>query len=174
MAGTRQRAAEEILDAFIELMAEKPFIDITVTDVVKRAGVARASFYRNFSSTGDLLDTVLNQLIEQFKTNILPILASQNEREWRAFLFRYIYYLSDNHQKLFSAMNPNVPLVLYRLADSALELSKTFQYVSVKDKYSSSARFGVINNTLVRWIKDGQKETPEELVDYLMSFILRI
>ena len=44
MAESKKPVMEEITGALVELMAEKPFADITVTDVVKRAGVARASF----------------------------------------------------------------------------------------------------------------------------------
>ncbi len=36
--------------AFIELMNRKYYMDITVTDLVKEAGIARASFYRNYGS----------------------------------------------------------------------------------------------------------------------------
>ena len=62
MAESRHLVSEEITNALMDLMAEKPFTEITVTDVVNRAGVARASFYRNFSSTGEILDLVLGDL----------------------------------------------------------------------------------------------------------------
>ena len=48
----------EIQKAFMELLSEKDYIDITVTDIVKKANVARTSFYRNFNSIGDLVDFI--------------------------------------------------------------------------------------------------------------------
>lgn len=55
----------EIKDAVMELMAEKPYMDITVTDIVTRARVARASFYRNFNSINDVIDAISGELSEE-------------------------------------------------------------------------------------------------------------
>ena len=43
-----------IRQAFVQLMSKKPYLDITVTDIVKEAGVARASFYRNYHSISEI------------------------------------------------------------------------------------------------------------------------
>ncbi len=155
-------------------MADKPFIDITVTDVVKKAGVARASFYRNFSSTSEVLDMILDDMIEKFQENALPVITSQDERKWRAFLSRFIYFANDNQRKLILSRSSNISLLLYRASDAVRELSQSLPHHSVKEKYSISSRIGVINSVILRWIDDGKKETPEEIVDYLMSFILTI
>lgn len=174
MTKVRQPVSEEIIRAFMKLMAEKPFLDITVTDVVKKAGVARASFYRNFSSTSEILDTVLNKMVSEFKENALPVLGSQDERKWRDFLFRYIYFSSDRHRRLILSSTANISLLLYRTADVVHELSKSFPSEDTTQKYRISSRMGVINNVILHWIDSGKKESPEEIVDYLMDFILKI
>ncbi len=46
--------------------------------------------------------------------------------------------------------------------------------LSQSDKYRLSARSGVINSILMRWIADGKKETTEEIIDYIMKFIMRL
>ena len=38
----------EIEQALLRLMTQKSYLDITVTDIVQEAKVARVSFYRNF------------------------------------------------------------------------------------------------------------------------------
>ncbi len=45
-----------LLKAFIELTAQKGFAALTVTDLVKYAGVNRATFYRHFEDKFDLLN----------------------------------------------------------------------------------------------------------------------
>jgi len=170
----RHSVTEEIKTAFRELMTEKPFIDITITDVVNRAGVARASFYRNYTSTRELLDSVLEDFFSEFLNNALPVLSSQNERDWRAFLFRFIYFAEDKQSRIILSQNSNISMFLIKMSDFAHGLSESFRYESIKDKYSISTRLAVMNSVVMRWIDDGKKETPEELVDYLMSFILTI
>lgn len=44
---------EQMLDAGVSLMAEKPVDDITVEDVIARAEISRALFYHYFSGKGD-------------------------------------------------------------------------------------------------------------------------
>lgn len=174
MTDTRQTVTAEITNALMDLMTEKPFVDITVTDVVKKAKVGRASFYRNFSSTNEVLDRIFNEFVMVFKENALPVITSQDERKWRAFLFRYIYFVNDHQRKLILSRNSNVALILSRLSEVARELSQTLQFSNLREKYAISSRVGVINSVIVRWIADGRIETPEEIVDYLMSFILTI
>ena len=174
MAEMKQPVTAVIADAFMELMTEKPFNDITVTDVVRKAGVARASFYRNFASTSDILDMVLSDLLRQFSEEALPVIISQDERGLRAFLFRYIHFISDHHQKLILSRSANVSILLFRMADAIHELSQQHTFGSVHEKYCIASRISVINGVIARWIDDGRRETPEEIVDYLMGFILKI
>ena len=42
-----QRVKKSITDALFSLMQEKKLSDIRITELIERAGVARASFYRN-------------------------------------------------------------------------------------------------------------------------------
>mgnify|MGYP002624665451 FL=1 len=171
MADKRKTVKELIADAFAELVTEKPYLEITVTDVIKKADVSRASFYRNFSSTSDVLDYILDSITATIKKNVLPVISSQDERSWRAFLFRYIYYLVDNNlvNILIQALSMSVPLdrIVYWGRELSLELNPEI----IDDKYSLAAKTGLINGVILHWLNGGQKESPEEIVDYLMKYI---
>jgi AcrR family transcriptional regulator len=174
MSAKRQPVTQEISMAFLELLTEKPFMDITVTDVVKRAGVARASFYRNYSSTSELLDSIMASFTNELKTHVLPVAASQNEKEWRLFLYRFIAFIEDRHLSLMLSNTTNISVLIFRIFDAAHELSKAMEFDGMEQKYSIPSRLGAIAGVVMHWINNGQKETPEEIVDYLMSFILTI
>ena len=174
MSAKRPQVTQEISMAFLELLTEKPFMDITVTDVVKRAGVARASFYRNYSSTSELLDSIMASFTKELKTHVLPVAASQNEKEWRLFLYRFIAFIEDRHLSLMLSNTTNISVLIFRIFDAVHELSKAMEFDSMEQKYSIPSRLGAIAGVVMHWINNGQKETPEEIVDYLMSFILTI
>lgn len=55
----------EIIDAFLELMREKPYAKITVKELTARCCVARTTFYRYFEDTDDLLDQMERYLLEE-------------------------------------------------------------------------------------------------------------
>ena len=50
-----RRTRDALGDALDRLMLEKPFDDITIQEVLDRAGVARSTFYTHFSDKDDLL-----------------------------------------------------------------------------------------------------------------------
>ncbi len=50
-----RRTREALGDAMIALLLEKPFEDVTVQQVLDRAGVARSTFYKHFRDKNDLL-----------------------------------------------------------------------------------------------------------------------
>lgn len=49
------KADERIYDAFLQLLKEKTISDITVESIIEKAGVCKATFYRNFEDKYDLL-----------------------------------------------------------------------------------------------------------------------
>jgi AcrR family transcriptional regulator len=46
----KQNSRQRILDAAKEVLAETPYADIAVEDVIARAGISRATFYKHFDS----------------------------------------------------------------------------------------------------------------------------
>ena len=110
-------AAELIASAFMELMLEKPYPEITVTDIITRAGVARASFYRNYASTSDILDSTIDKAVADFGQTALPVLSTNDERAWRDLLFRYIYQFCEQHRRLATSRPDNIP-ILFTLMNS--------------------------------------------------------
>ena len=46
---------ESLTDALFTLMSNKEFNDITITELSKKAGVSRLSFYRNYTSKEEII-----------------------------------------------------------------------------------------------------------------------
>ena len=77
-------AKSEIEQAFLRLMTQKSYMDITVTDIVQEANVARVSFYRNFASISEVLDGVSRRWImdemketpEEIIDYVMPIIKT--------------------------------------------------------------------------------------------------
>jgi AcrR family transcriptional regulator len=50
-----QRTRRWIFEAFMILIAEQPYAKITVSDIIKKAGIARQTFYRNYKNKDDII-----------------------------------------------------------------------------------------------------------------------
>lgn len=161
----------EMMDAFMELMAEKSYMDITVTDIVNTAQVARASFYRNFNSISDVIDAIMEELANEFEEDILPAISSNDERRWREFLFEHFYRLKTTHKKMSLISSQNIAVVFSRMDSKIQKLESELPAATVKDKYTAVGKLGLINSISKKWMDTGMKETPEEIINYIMSFI---
>ena len=112
---TQTSVKERICDAFLNIMTYKPFIDITVSNIVSKANVARASFYRNFSSSSDVFDYTIKRIVLRLYEIANPVLDSKDEDLWRNFLFEYISFLMQSQQEYLLISSENLSLVLDRL-----------------------------------------------------------
>lgn len=60
------RTRDVLGDALVELMHEKPFDDITVQQVLDRAGVGRSTFYTHYRDKDDLFLSDVEDFFEMF------------------------------------------------------------------------------------------------------------
>ncbi len=66
------RTRKQIDAAFVELLHRRPYGSIRVSDIARKAGVGRATFYAHYSSKDELLRS-------QFSRIVIPMLATKLE-----------------------------------------------------------------------------------------------
>lgn len=162
---------EEIEHALLKLLTQKSYSDITVTDIVTQAKVARASYYRNFASISDVIDNITDKMAKDFLKDKLLITNTTDERKWREYLFHYFYQTPYRHKTILSMKSENVSLFMQHLHDKIDRLEQDSPTNSIEEKYGQIAKISLIDGISRKWVKDGMKETPEEMVDYVMSLI---
>lgn len=163
-----------IKKAFMELMNDKYYMDVTVTDLIKKAGVARASFYRNFDSTSDVLDEIVDDMVNTLQEILDPIIASDDPAVWREFLFIFIYEFKSRQKEVIAHKPENASLILFRLNNRFTQKANNLEYMDLHDKYRRFSRLGLLFMVLKGWVDTGMKESPEEIVNYLMEIIPKI
>ena len=162
---------KRMADAFVDMLSQKSYADITVTDIVNTAQVARVSFYRNFNSISDVVDYITDELANEFIDKILPVLNSNDENKWREFLFDFINNALNNRGKIEAINLQNTAVLFFHLNTKMQMYVNVNSNKTISDKYTSYVKACLINNVVKKWIDDGMVETPEEIINYLMSFI---
>jgi len=157
--------------AFMELLNEKPYSDITVTDIINKAGVARVSYYRNYSSISEIVENITDHMAEDFLTDMIPMFSSNDDRKLREFLFNYFYRYKQN----FMAMTPenryNRDVIKSRIGMKVKALQQNAQAENYKSKYKRIAKLSLIEGIAQTWGNEGFIQTPEEMIDLTMSII---
>ena len=161
-----------IADTLYELLKQKLYIDITVSELIQAADVARVSFYRNFNSISDVLDYIADGISEGMIHDVFPVLVSNDEKEWRAFLFEHFYRIMKNKGEIETLRYENFAVLRSRMSEKMQRYDRELPDGTLQEKYAAFGKMGLIINIDMKWIGEGMKETPEEMVDYIMSFIL--
>ncbi|MCD7904620.1 MAG: TetR/AcrR family transcriptional regulator [Clostridiales bacterium] len=58
------KSEKAIRDAFLELIKEKGYANITITDISNRAMINRKTFYMHYDSKEALYDTLVNEFMK--------------------------------------------------------------------------------------------------------------
>ena len=131
-------AKSEIEQALLRLMTQKSYMDITVTDIVQEAKVARVSFYRNFASISEVLDSIADATAEKLNIEFLPMLDTTDERKIREYLFNYFYQISLNYKEMWAIRGLNMDLFTKRLGEKIHEKRKAVESAdpNMAEKYA--------------------------------------
>ena len=82
-------AQREILDAAEEALAERPFRDLSVDDLMRRTGMRRSSFYHYFRSLEDVAIALLKRVQDEMMEVAIPWM--QDDEDPERSLHRGIY-----------------------------------------------------------------------------------
>lgn len=83
--GPHELAVESIYGALLQLMDKKPYAEITVTDICKRAGVSRMAYYRNYASKDEILTRRLEDTLGRFEDMLRDYGNITEEEYWAEF-----------------------------------------------------------------------------------------
>lgn len=162
---------DRIENAFLDLMDEKPYPEITITDIINKAEVARVSYYRNYSSIVDIIDSVTDKMAEDFSVELLPIFTCGDKRKMRRFLFNFFYSFQEHFDKICPENTLNREVIMNRLREKLNAVESEAHLDSFPQKYSIVAKLAIIEAIAHRWAGDGFKESPEEMIDYCIHII---
>ena len=84
-----RRTRQRLIQALIELVAERPLEAVTVRDLTAHAQVGYATFFRHYAGIGELLRAALGDLYADLSA-LLPPLAGAHPEQAGAVVFRHV------------------------------------------------------------------------------------
>ncbi len=156
-------AKECILIAFVNLLTKKPYNKITISDIIRKAGVARATFYRNFSTIDEVLKT-LGQLISQLLSeNVFNLLDINDEEKTFDVLVNFLKNIKNMKLSFSYILRENIPLIIEQLneSDAFKDIFYIKQFDDIENKYQKIMKIGVLDIMLRMFLADRCKEDVE-------------
>ncbi|MDO5540762.1 MAG: TetR/AcrR family transcriptional regulator [Eubacteriales bacterium] len=146
-------------EALIALMQSSDFSVIRVSDIVRRAGVSRMTFYHYYSSKTDVLTDYLDEIISLYLKESRQQPDIGGFRDYRHILFslkffdRYrCFFLTLTHAGLHSLIINAINDFMLRHFSSDFDDSIYKLYVYA----------GALLNVFLKWEEDGRSKPAEE------------
>jgi AcrR family transcriptional regulator len=148
--------------AFVQLLHRRPYGDIRVSDITKKSGVGRATFYAHYSAKDDLLRS-------QFERIVAPMLMPSPDHPPvldASRFFTHIRSVPHFYKALMGPSGGTAPRVLRDCfearARKALSLDDS---ISPGLKQSATSRFVASSLLTITecWLEHGGRETPQQL-----------
>lgn len=162
------RVKRRIVDALFSLMREKSLTDIRVTEIIREAGVARASFYRNYCSKEDVLITLIRDVLEDFRKEIRyeqgNFYTYDNLLLSFQFFKQYQNYVLDLYHSGFGMT------LLEELNLFHESIEGTMPATSIK-KYELYIYIGALFNTALVWLSDEANTSAEGITEFFLNSV---
>ncbi|MBD5390999.1 TetR/AcrR family transcriptional regulator [bacterium] len=151
-----------IVKALFLLMEQKKLENITIKELVIKAGVARASFYRNFKTKEDVITYFLNTLLLQYKEKYAADLAhiARYDNVLRTFT-----YVLTFQKELFLLFQATLGQMFLDAINEYIITSTDLQQEKQLFKYPFYSYAGALYNVIYYWITSNCKETPVEMTE---------
>lgn len=157
-----QKVKDGLLAALVKLAKDKKWSCITVTDLIRQSGVARASFYRNFSSIEDIVDYGIGQISEEYhKENPAP---SENFHNKELMYFKFDFF-KEHADLLLTFHHAQAPQTLLDTINDFVIDEYGDMPTSSISKYELYYYSGAFYNMVIHWLEDGAKENPKDMAE---------
>lgn len=171
----REQSARMIEEALFALMEEKSYARITVSEIVKRADVARRTFYRLYREKDDVLHCYFGRLCRAYCQQA-PVLQNYNIRQIAEEYFAFWY----QHRKILQLLQKcGLDRMLYyeisRVSSDVVKSrigGKECKDVTGIEYFAAYSTGGFIL-LLQRWIMTGMRETPKQYAEAVSEALLR-
>ena len=157
---------ECIESALILLMKETGFQSISITDIIRKAGVSRSAYYRNYNSKEDILTNLFNRAAETIVHALSTELVSQNMVSSYHVLFEKVLEIKE----LFEIIRMAGMVDEFQMAVNVKYL-QAIDADSPEDYYRVLSWIGSIFNIIFGWLQREYPETPEQMA-YICSRFL--
>lgn len=158
---SNQLTRECLQTALMQLLQSKSLQSITITELVKKAGVSRTAFYRNYNSKEAILDEFSNDLLNQIYSTMLKGIISDNSRP--VFL-QFFETLKDQRDNITLLFNSGVISNWVNRIDQYLK--QHHPQLTLKNRYFLLGWAGMMQNILLVWYENGTVEGPDEMADF--------
>lgn len=179
-----KRTNKMIVEAFIRLVEEKGFDQVTVQDIADEAMINRATFYAHYKDKHDLYEKIFNQAVEAFTSVLSPddlVTGNRLRIKKVELLMTNIYQNIQKNSKFYLTImdGASMEILRKRIADILNEqyahifnrLKITENDIEVPMDFIIEYMTSIFIGTLHWWLTTDSSMTPEHLAKLVIKLV---
>lgn len=155
---------DDIAESLIILLQKNTLDNISIKEIVSKAGVNRSTYYRHYESKLDVVRHYYASLIDNY---IATVPENVTVKQYLVGMFSTFsehkkeLIILDQHSLsylLLDEMNSRIPQAHGNYRDAIISLYSNYH-------------IGGVFNSFKYWLQEGMKTSPEDLADQCISFL---
>lgn len=162
--------------ALEKLLISNKYSEITITEIIEKSGISRATFYRNFSSKDDIIAFKVKTFFNDFYDELMSHFKMMNTSSEFDLIERFFTAAHNNSALLDTVIKSNQEYLMILSIAEVINYHKDLFYSLIQtDKKAEKYIIDIVSSSawtlLSSWFKGGQVESPKELTRiYLFTF----
>lgn len=167
--------------AFLELLSQKTFEEITINELCERAGVRRATFYKHYDDKFSFLTSFTHALRDKFDTTIWRTPKPDGTSNYYVdYAKRIVKYISENEEAVENIVKSNLFHIVISIIleqnynDTKERLSRsvgTGMKLSASVETISAMCTGGVASAIYYWFIEGKRKSPDLLAEEIGAVI---
>jgi AcrR family transcriptional regulator len=172
-------AEEAIMEAFFLLIKEKDFDKVTVSDVVKKAGIVRSTFYNHYENIPDLVTAAEDKTIDDI-FNLMESFHPRDDREMCSSYFLAICNYTKKNPFLSGLLQSphgdgfleKAMIMFHRYVTNVTHVRPLGDSSDEQYSFMIAGIIGCVIGILHKWTAEDFAAPPEDIADYLTRIFL--
>jgi len=157
-------------EALINLMQQRDYDSIKISDIVAKAGISRMTYYNYYHTKTDVLEDYLQEIVAEY-------LRSSNDENVKEKIGGFQDFEHVLHALNFFDQYANFFLTLLNAGLYSIIINAVNQFMEEqvmpfypRSVYRLYYYSGALLNTFLKWEENGKKESAEEIAEIIASF----
>lgn len=174
------RSKKIITEALLFLMKQYLYTEITVKQILLETNISRKTFYRNFSSKDDVLNSFIDTMLQDYVNTI----QQQKQKYSLLQTLDIIFDFCEKNKEMLFIFRDNRLLYLLLEKLNALILKEHNRYIlelpdnhlenNLLTEYIIYFNIGGVWNLIVRWVENDMRDSVTDIKKSVIFYLANI
>ncbi|GAF13942.1 transcriptional regulator, TetR family [Bacillus sp. JCM 19045] len=166
-------AKECLAESLLELMEQKSFHSISITELTKKAGFSRMTFYRNYGTK----EAILLEQLQEKTSQILAFFQTKQETRVSDFLILFFKTFRAEKRLILLLIQANLTHLLHesfqRNAEALIQMYQQHGWFKNEQVEPYKVHFivGGLIEVLIKWAENDMQETNEGMAQIVSTYL---